>query len=150
VRGGAGQWPKTAQGGGGCDRVPSGSWLQWPRVPVPSMAAGCGSGTRQCDARGKEDDGDGDSWPDVGVGDFLGESLGESLGDGNGDAHGHRFPCWGVAFPSIFFLGRSPVHLRLATLSSPTSLAEGVALKFVSAPASPSVVAFDSRRLVCG
>ena len=68
---------------------------------VPS-AAGCGSGTCLCDAYGMEDGDDGSSWLDVGAGGFLGESLGD------GDARGRRFPCWGVVFPNMFFLGRKP------------------------------------------
>ena len=48
------KWPGMAQGGGGGGRVPDDIWLRWSRVPVPSAAADFGSGTRQCDARGKE------------------------------------------------------------------------------------------------
>jgi hypothetical protein len=43
------------------------------------------------------------------------------------------------------------IHLGHATVSSLRhSLHEDVVLKFVSAMASPSVVAFASQRLVCG
>jgi hypothetical protein len=84
-------------------------------VPVPS-AAGCGSGTRLCDKCGMEDGDDGNSWPDVGAGVFLGESLGD------GNAREHRFPCWERRIPNIFSLSESLVHLGLATVSSPTSL----------------------------
>jgi hypothetical protein len=99
MRGGVGQWHGMAQGGGGGGRMPNDSWIQWPRVPVPSVAR-CGSGTCPCDTRGMEDNDDGGSWPNVGVGGFLDESLND------GDARGHRFPCWGILFPIIFFLGR--------------------------------------------
>jgi hypothetical protein len=114
-------------------------------VLVPSTA-GCGSGTCLCDTYGMEDGDDGSSWPDVGAGGFLGESLGD------GDARGRRFPCWGVVFPNMFFLGRKPgpSRTRDGVVLDVTPFLEGVALKFVSASASPSMVAFDSQRLVCG
>jgi hypothetical protein len=51
-RGDAGQGAGWRGGGGG--RVLGDSWLQWSCVLVPSMPVGFGSGTHQCDARGKE------------------------------------------------------------------------------------------------
>jgi hypothetical protein len=53
--------------------------------------------------------------------------------------------------PAFSFLSESPVHLGLATVSSPTSLPFWRRhIKVCLASASNSVVAFDSRRLVCG
>jgi hypothetical protein len=113
-------------------------------VLVPS-AAGCGSGTCLCDAYGMEDGDDGSSWPDVGAGGFLGESLGD------GDALGRRFPCWVRRIPEHFLPWAKAWSISDSRQCRPRlhSLPEGVALKFVSASASPSMVAFDSRRLVC-
>jgi hypothetical protein len=114
-------------------------------VLVPS-AAGCGSGTCLCDTYGMEDDDDGSSWPDVGAGGFLGESLGD------GDARGCRFPCWGCRIAQHFLPWAKAWSISDSRRCRPRchSLPEGVTLKFVSASASPSMVAFDSRRLVCG
>jgi hypothetical protein len=61
----------------------------------------CGFGTHQCDARGKEDGGDGGSWAKASVSLSL---LGVSH------------------FRAFSSLGESPVHPGLATVSSPTSL----------------------------
>jgi hypothetical protein len=114
-------------------------------VLVPS-AAGCGSGTCLCDAYGMEDGDDSSSWPDVGAGGFLGESLGD------GDALGRHFPCWGRRIPQHVLPWAKAWSISDSRRCRPRchNLPEGVALKFVSASASPSMVAFDSRRLVCG
>jgi hypothetical protein len=101
VRGGAGQWPEMAQSVGGGGRMPSGSWLRWPRVLVPSMAAGYGSGMCQCGARGKEDD----ATVALGLPLVLGGFLGESLG--NSDVVGVASPVGATHSPAFSSLGES-------------------------------------------
>jgi hypothetical protein len=101
------------------------------RRPFGGFRAGCMDG------------GDSGSWPDVSAG---GRGASWAKASTTATPVGAASPVGGVTFPSIVFLGRKP---------DPSRTRDGVVpdvtpfLKFVSASASPSVVAFASRRLVC-
>jgi hypothetical protein len=175
----AGQWLGMAQGGGGSGRVPVDSWLRWSRVPSAAVGFSSGTHqcdargkscpvlcahpegvaadatlrllrqpTRRCPSGGVhagcQYGSNGDSWPDDGAGGLLGRKP------------RRRRRSWA----SLPLLGASHSCLPWAKAQSISntrrchprrhSLPEGITLKFVSVTASPSVVAFAPRRLVCG
>jgi hypothetical protein len=86
------------------------------------------------------------SWPGEVLGDILGEIL------SGGDARERCFPVEGVAFPSTVFHGQKfdPSRTDDGGVPDVTPFLNVSLLKFVSVTASPSVVAFASRRPVCG